>query len=316
MRTCPEGHAVPDGQRYCGDCGSDMGLADRTGAGPEEHGPAYRGQGDAPRGGQADARPQAGTPLQVLALVGAAAVVLVLVVSVLASGGDGPDQVAATNTVATTGSTSTSTTTSTTIATTTTIDERERREDLFLEAVQQAGLLVEDMYGNGVLDDRIYTLEIGYSVCETTRTGLSADPRSGFPGRTPAEYLIENEEVLEGTPNGERTILTIQLLCPWNLPALEDALSGSPSTTPPASAFFDGNHRIGEDIQPGSYRLVPEMGMVSDCYWERVGTNGSTIDNDFVTAATEITVTIASTDTLFVSQGCASAGGSAWTMVS
>lgn len=44
-----------------------------------------------------------------------------------------------------------------------------------------------------------------------------------------------------------------------------------------------------QEIGPGTYRAVNEM---SDCYWERTAKDGTIIDNQFVTQATELEVTL------------------------
>lgn len=68
------------------------------------------------------------------------------------------------------------------------------------------------------------------------------------------------------------------------------------------SSFGDGTWRVGEEIQPGTYR-APGGGL---CYWERLsgfsGNLGDIITNDFGTK--NGTVTIASSDVGFHTEDC------------
>ena len=64
----------------------------------------------------------------------------------------------------------------------------------------------------------------------------------------------------------------------------------------PAAAFRDGQHIVGRDIQPGTYRASA----VSDiCYWERKDQAGDVIANAFGAVAT-----IRSSDYTFQSNRC------------
>lgn len=56
-----------------------------------------------------------------------------------------------------------------------------------------------------------------------------------------------------------------------------------------------------EAIAPGTYRTT---GKVEDCYWERTSRSGEILDNQFATAAQEITVTVRSGDGSFTTEGC------------
>lgn len=67
--------------------------------------------------------------------------------------------------------------------------------------------------------------------------------------------------------------------------------------------FYSGSKTVGEDIEPGTY-VSREA---EDCFWERLNSAGETIDNNFVSAAPRVEVTIRSTDFAFNSEGC-----SAW----
>lgn len=71
--------------------------------------------------------------------------------------------------------------------------------------------------------------------------------------------------------------------------------------------FGDGTWKIGADsvprqIPPGTYRVhVTSGGLVTDGYWERTSASGDIIENNFITSAQEVTVTILPTDGQFTS---------------
>jgi hypothetical protein len=64
--------------------------------------------------------------------------------------------------------------------------------------------------------------------------------------------------------------------------------------------FYDGTYRVGKNVQPGTYYVRN----VEGCYWERTDNKGNTIDNNFVTGASRVEVTIQSSDYSFNSDGC------------
>lgn len=64
----------------------------------------------------------------------------------------------------------------------------------------------------------------------------------------------------------------------------------------PAAAFRDGQHIVGRDILPGTYRASTDRDI---CYWERKDDSGGVIDNGFGTI-----VTIRSSDFTFQSNRC------------
>ena len=147
-------------------------------------------------------------------------------------------------------------------------------------------------------------IERGRQVCRTTPNGIPPDPAVAFPGRTPAQYLVENEEVTKGTALGERTKLAIKYLCPENQKYLDQALSGKYANMP-RDLFGDGTYTVGSGdslngIPPGAY----ESTNTTDCYWERVDSSGRTIENDFVSGAPKVVVVIKPSDAGFVSRGC------------
>jgi hypothetical protein len=108
---------------------------------------------------------------------------------------------------------------------------------------------------------------------------------SEYTGPPTLEGLIEN-------PPSKADTFAITILCPQYQPLLTKANTG----------FAMGNHEVGKDVQPGTYRTT---GPAHDCYWERSTSDGHTIANDMVTnAPAGVTVTILSSDGGFTSQGC------------
>lgn len=76
----------------------------------------------------------------------------------------------------------------------------------------------------------------------------------------------------------------------------EQAITVTAQTPGPSASFRDGQHIVGRDIMPGTYRASS----VSDiCFWERKDQDGSVIDNAFSTVAT-----IRSSDFTFQSNRC------------
>lgn len=65
--------------------------------------------------------------------------------------------------------------------------------------------------------------------------------------------------------------------------------------------FFGGVYEVGVTVQPGRYQTT---GPVENCYWERLDAAGEIIDNNFVSAATQVQVTIAPTDFAIHVDGC------------
>ncbi|WP_129308122.1 hypothetical protein [Streptomyces sp. L2] len=64
--------------------------------------------------------------------------------------------------------------------------------------------------------------------------------------------------------------------------------------------FGNGVYRVGSDIKPGTYYVTN----VNGCYWERTDANGETIDNNFISAAKRVQVTILASDYSFNSERC------------
>lgn len=67
--------------------------------------------------------------------------------------------------------------------------------------------------------------------------------------------------------------------------------------------FRNGTHRVGDDIQPGTY--VVEVDEAFDgCYWQRLDAAGNTIDNNFINSGFRAEATIAASDYSFTSERC------------
>ncbi|WP_053710044.1 hypothetical protein [Streptomyces sp. NRRL B-3648] len=64
--------------------------------------------------------------------------------------------------------------------------------------------------------------------------------------------------------------------------------------------FGNGVYRVGSGIQPGAYYVLD----VEGCYWERTDANGETIDNNFISEAKRVQVTIRASDYSFNSESC------------
>jgi len=64
---------------------------------------------------------------------------------------------------------------------------------------------------------------------------------------------------------------------------------------------LSGSYQVGVGVQPGTF--VPD-GRMTNCYWETLGSTGSTIDNAFILSALRAEVVILSTDYSFSSRGC------------
>lgn len=64
-----------------------------------------------------------------------------------------------------------------------------------------------------------------------------------------------------------------------------------------------GPHRVGEDMQPGTYVSEDDEGF-ENCYWERLDSAGNIIDNNFITSGFRAEVTVAASDYSFSAEGC------------
>lgn len=80
----------------------------------------------------------------------------------------------------------------------------------------------------------------------------------------------------------------------------------------PKTAMDDGTFVVGKDIAAGAYQVSVPAGAngVHDCYWERTGPQGATIDNDFISFAPQAPVV-----TLYAGEGFVSRSCGSWTKV-
>lgn len=76
----------------------------------------------------------------------------------------------------------------------------------------------------------------------------------------------------------------------------------------PKTSMNDGTFVVGKDIAEGAYQVNVPAGAngVHDCYWERTGPQGATIDNDFISFAPQGPVVTVYAGEGFVSQRCGS----------
>ncbi|EWS81756.1 hypothetical protein BF93_16280 [Brachybacterium phenoliresistens] len=68
--------------------------------------------------------------------------------------------------------------------------------------------------------------------------------------------------------------------------------------------FFDGTYRVGEDVQPGTYVLEREDSPVENCYWELLDEDGDIIDNNFISSAFRVEITVPSSAYSLTTEGC------------
>ncbi|WP_326590245.1 hypothetical protein [Streptomyces sp. NBC_01294] len=132
-------------------------------------------------------------------------------------------------------------------------------------------------------------------------------PVSAIDGASRPQWLAE---YLEGDG---RAVLEagIPKLCPTWTKTLKEAASGDYEVW-----FSSGGYEVNSELKPGENMIKPGTyrikGDLKNCYWERLTRSGEIIDNNFASAAREITVTIRASDGLFRSEGC----GGAWKPVS
>lgn len=120
-----------------------------------------------------------------------------------------------------------------------------------------------------------------------------------YDGREYCEYLHEfytPDNVYpmlwgEQTESRQIDIAAVRVYCPEFAPKMDMVLTG----------FYDGDHIVGQTIQPGTYRTAAG---VKDCYWERNDGSGDILDNNFVGAAHNgVTVTVNGGEG-FTTNGC------------
>jgi hypothetical protein len=116
--------------------------------------------------------------------------------------------------------------------------------------------------------------------------------------------LATREQVAGKTENGRRIAIMIPIVCPDQQAVLDEALGPNPTMR----TFLSGKHFVGYGenemghplVQPGTYKT----GTVSDCYWERLDSQGNIIENNLVSLSQSVVVTIAESDAAFNAQNC------------
>lgn len=83
--------------------------------------------------------------------------------------------------------------------------------------------------------------------------------------------------------------------CPQFLPTWQRAKTG----------FTDGTHLVPDEVKPGTYETTAHLvgGRVQNCYWER-NRGGKILDNNLVTGAKSVKVTVQKGDETLVTRGC------------
>lgn len=89
----------------------------------------------------------------------------------------------------------------------------------------------------------------------------------------------------------------VPLICPRHQKLLDAAKTGNVDRV-----IRDGSYLVPDEIKPGKYRTM--MSPVKDCYWERTSAGGDILDNNFVTAARVLDVTVRAADGAFTTRGC------------
>lgn len=92
------------------------------------------------------------------------------------------------------------------------------------------------------------------------------------------------------------------ILCP-NHPAAQIMANGSPEQAEREQGlrFANGVREVGSQVQPGTYRA---SGEITNCYWARLDAAGGIIANNFVSAATQVEVTVDASDFSLQTDGC------------
>lgn len=160
------------------------------------------------------------------------------------------------------------------------------RNDAPLTATEQQALTTSG-YGDPA---RITTL---YTICATVdETGTY----------TSADQPINVTQVAE--------VQAAFTLCPGHLLAAElEATIASEAADAALEAegrlFTGGTFLVSSEIQPGTYYSEwTGEGEFDNCYWERTDSAGEIIDNNFITGARRIEVTIRESDYSFHSDAC------------
>lgn len=170
---------------------------------------------------------------------------------------------------------------------TTTVTTSKTPADILNDRAEQAGVTLP--YGSGSVYEQVERacswLAEQPNVTKQKITMMNLIDVSG-PGTPPDPQLVQAYRL--GMPS----------MCPQWLRTLDAVLAGGTPLWP--NETYEVGTKFGQ-VRPGTYRTTDS---VSNCYWERTAPDGEALDNNFVTHAREIKVTIRSTDGSFTSQRC------------
>lgn len=124
-------------------------------------------------------------------------------------------------------------------------------------------------------------------------------------GDIDAFNLVTGYHINEKPDLARRFATMISILCPDQQRVLDEALSPGPKKM---RHMASGKYIVGYGgdslghwkIEPGTWKT----GRVSNCYWERLNSQGDIIDNNMVSISESVVVTIAPTDAAFNSERC------------
>jgi type II secretory pathway pseudopilin PulG len=141
--------------------------------------------------------------------------------------------------------------------------------------------------------------ELALALSEPARTWLLAPSGPGFDTLAAAAgTILESGRRLPAHPEGgveetETRLRTLQTYPGEDFFAAIaiDRLSVFLVDLP--AIVTGGSHVVGQTIQPGTYRT---LGPVEDCYWETLDPAGEINDNNFVSAAPQVIMTVRSSD--------------------
>lgn len=170
-----------------------------------------------------------------------------------------------------------------------------------------AGGDTEEVASAGDLDAEI---EAAVAEVEEERDALAAElaevesERAGFAGELEGVTAERDDiagDIDDARAERDEALERVEAIEAENEEARAAAEAEAEAAEPSAS-FGNGTWRVGEDIDPGTYRTDGGSG----CYWERLsgfsGEFGDIISNDFLSGPS--TVTIQEGDAGFASQGC------------
>lgn len=173
----------------------------------------------------------------------------------------------------------------------------------------QRALTLKERYDEALRLNRIQTQYPTYSGDQELCSALQAGgrPENGtIPAKNSAQLLAEGYYFDKAAPTQaeqhtiRRIEVMIPVLCPDQVDTVAKAKAGDYEVLP-QTKFGDGKYLVGEKLQPGTYTIPTK---VTDCYWERSDAQGNIIDNNFISIAPSVTVTVGASDSGFTSNGC------------